>query len=312
MFKFVVTGGAGFIGSHIVEELVKLGHTVTVIDDLANGKSENIKPFLSQIKFVPGSILDLALLKKEFVNVDYVLHQAAIPSVPRSIKDPLITNQINIEGTLNVFIAARDCQVKRVVYASSSSVYGDSPTLPKVETMGYNPQSFYASHKMLNEIYGKLFFRLFGLETIGLRYFNVFGPRQDPHSEYAAVIPKFIKLISKGESPTIFGDGETTRDFTYVYNVVQANLLACTAPNIGGEIFNIACGERISLNELIQQINLLLNQNIKPQYADFRAGDIKHSLADISKAKLQLGFQPEINFERGLKETILFFTKDVN
>lgn len=258
MARYVITGGAGFIGSHLVEELVERGEQITVIDDLSTGNKENIKEFLGKIKFVEGSILDLKILQKEFEQVDFVLHQAAIPSVPRSLKNPALTNKVNVEGALNVFIAARDCKVKKVVYASSSSIYGDSEVLPKVENMPYNPLSPYAAQKVMMEFYGKLFFELYGLQTVGLRYFNVFGPRQDPNSEYAAVIPKFIKLINQDKKPTIYGDGLTSRDFSYIKNIVNANLLACTTENIGGEIFNIACGEKISLNELVSKINYIL------------------------------------------------------
>lgn len=310
--KIVVTGGAGFIGSNIVEKLVRQGHTVTVIDDLSDGRMENLNGFADKVKFVKGSITDLGMLKKEFAGAKYVIHQAAMASVPRSVKNPTRTNEVNIGGTLNVFIAAKDVGVKRVVYASSSSVYGDSEVLPKTESMALKPLSPYAAHKMMGEIYGNLCAKLYGLETVGLRYFNVFGPRQNPNSEYAAVIPIFIKKISKGEAPTIFGDGETTRDFTYIDNVVKANILACLAPNAPGNIFNIASGERISLNDLVTKISDILSKKIKPVYSGFREGDIKHSLADISKARSLLGYKVETDFETGLKKAVDYYVKNLS
>ena len=304
MKKVVITGGAGFIGSHITEECVNNNFEVVVIDDLSTGQRKNIEPFLNKITFIEGSILDIDLLRKAFEGADVVFHQAALPSVPKSIEFPLETNQANLQGTLNVFVAARDAKVKRVVYASSSSVYGDSPVLPKVETMPYNPLSPYAAQKMMGEYYGKLFYKLYGLETVGLRYFNVFGPRQNPLSKYAAVIPLFITKIMEDMAPTINGDGSTTRDFTFVKNVVQANLKAASSPNVGGEVFNIACGESISLTNLVDKINTHLNKKIVPQHAVKRAGDIDFSLADITKAKSKLGFEPGINFDQGLYATI--------
>lgn len=310
--KIVITGGAGFIGSNIAEELVRQGHEVTVIDDLSDGKMENLNGFVDKIKFVKGSITDLNLLKNEFAGAKYVIHQAAMASVPRSIKDPVRTNEVNVGGTLNVFVAAKDVGVKRVVYASSSSVYGDSEVLPKTESMEFKPLSPYASHKMMGEVYGNLCAKLYGLETVGLRYFNVFGPRQNPNSEYAAVIPIFINKISKGEAPTIFGDGETTRDFTYIDNVVKANILACFAQNTSGNVFNIASGERISLNNMVAKIGDILNKNIKPIYSDFREGDIKHSLADISKARNLLGYKVETDFETGLKKAVDYYVKNLS
>jgi nucleoside-diphosphate-sugar epimerase len=305
MKKVVVTGGAGFIGSHIVEELVKTGeYEVIAIDDLSTGNKKNLTPFLKKITFVEGSILDMALLQKAFKDVEYVFHQAALPSVPKSIEQPIETNMANVQGMLNVLVAAKERGVKRVVYASSSSVYGDSPVLPKVETMPYNPLSPYAAQKMMNEYYGKLFHKLFGLETVGLRYFNVFGPRQSPESKYAAVIPLFIKKILQNESPVINGDGSTTRDFTYVKNVVQANLRAALAKNVAGEVFNIALGDSVSLNELVTKINSELKMKVKPQYIAKRQGDIDHSKADITKAVTKLQFKPEYSFDAGLKHTI--------
>ena len=302
--KVVVTGGSGFIGSHIVEELLNHDCDVVVIDDLSTGRKENIKPFLGKVEFLEGSITDLDLLKKLFKGVTYVFHQAAIPSVPRSIDDPVMTHDANVNGMLNVLVAARDNDVDRVVYASSSSVYGDSPKLPKEESMQYNPLSPYAAHKMVKEYYAKLFHTIYDLDTVGLRYFNVFGPRQDPHSPYAGVMPLFITKMQKGEAPTIFGDGETTRDFTYVSNVVHANLAAARAPKAAGKVYNVALGERISLNDMCAMLNKLLDTDLQPTYGDFREGDIKHSLADISRAKRDLGYKPEISFEEGLKKLL--------
>lgn len=305
--KFLVTGGAGFIGSNIVRELIKQNHEVIVIDNLLTGKLENLKDILKKIKFVKGDIIDLNLLKKEFKDVDYVLHQAALPSVPHSVEDPITSNQNNINGTLNVLIAARDCGVKRVIYAASSSVYGNAKELPKNEEMNSNPLSPYAITKFCGELYCKVFYDLYGLETVVLRYFNVFGPRQDPNSQYAAVIPRFINLMLKNKRPTIFGDGLQTRDFTYVQNIVEANLLACKAKNVAGKIFNIACEKRISLNQLVEIINKVLKTNIKSIHDKERKGDVKHSLADITKAKKILGYKVNYDFEYGLRKTIEWF-----
>ena len=300
---YLVTGGAGFIGSHIAEYLVQEGHEVRIIDNLSSGRKENLSDFIDEIEFIEGSILDKALLEKAMNGVDIVFHQAARPSVPVSINDPLGTNETNITGTLMVFEVAHKAGVKRVVYASSSSVYGDSPTLPKVETMVTNPLSPYAAQKMMCEKYGKLYSDIFGLETVGLRYFNVFGPRQNPDSEYAAVIPKFIKKIKAGEPVTIFGDGETSRDFTYIDNVVHGNICAGNAESVSGEVFNIALGDEISLNDLVKRIDAICDTETDITYEDFRAGDIKHSCADITKAKEKLKFEPKIPFDDGLQKT---------
>ncbi|MDQ5893193.1 MAG: UDP-N-acetylglucosamine/UDP-N-acetylgalactosamine 4-epimerase [Patescibacteria group bacterium] len=302
--KIVVTGGAGFIGSHIVDELVSLGAKVVVIDDHSTGNKKNLKHHSNNIKVVKGSINDTKKLISAFKDASAVVHLAAIPSVPRSVADPIKSHEANSAGTLSVFHAAYKAGVPRVVYSSSCSVYGDTPILPKVETMPTNPLSPYAVQKMTMELYAKIFHRLFGLETIGLRYFNVFGPRQDPHSEYSAVIPKFINLIKQGKKPTIYGDGEHTRDFTYIANVVDANINALTATKGFGDVYNIAAGDRISLNELIQKINKHLKTSIKPEYAAPRAGDIKDSFADITKARKLLGYEPKVSFEDGLILTI--------
>jgi len=302
----VVTGGAGFIGSHVADALAAEGATVRVVDDLSTGKKENLTEVLPHIEFFEGSIADAALLKKVFDGADFVFHQAAIPSVPKSVKDPLGTHYANVDGTLAVFLAARDAGVSRVVYVSSSSVYGDSPTLPKQEDMPIRPLSPYAAHKAMGEFYGRLFSELYGLETVGLRYFNVFGPRQDPSSVYSGVISRFTMLIKAGEAPTIFGDGETSRDFTYIANVVDANLKAAKAPKekVTGKVINIASGTATSLNELLAELNGLLGTDITPKYEDFREGDIKHSLADISRAKDLLGFSPVVSFTEGLEKTV--------
>lgn len=302
--RYLVTGGAGFIGSNIVDRLVSDGAEVRVLDNFATGKKSNIEHNLGKIELIEGSITDLETVKRAVDGVDYVLHQAALPSVPRSVKDPIASNEANIDGTLNVLVASRDAGVKRVVYAASSSAYGDTPTLPKREDMPPNPLSPYALTKLAGEYYCRIFYKIYGLETVALRYFNVFGPRQDPTSQYAAVIPKFVESIMDGKSPMIFGDGQQTRDFTFVKNNVEANLLACTAPGVGGEIFNIACGQRYSLIDLVKGINENLGTSVEPVFDETRAGDVKHSLADIEKAKKMLGFKPLVGFEEGLLEVI--------
>lgn len=307
MAKYIVTGGAGFIGSNIVEELVKRGEHVKVIDNLSTGKKENITPLLDKIEFVEGSITDLDLLKTEFEGYDYVLHQAAIPSVPRSVEDPLTTNEANVTGTLNALIAARDSGIKRFVFASSFSVYGDTPTLPKREEMTPKPLSPYAISKLTGEYYCRVFYTLYGFETVALRYSNIFGPRQDPASQYSAVIPKFISAMYNDEQPEIYGDGEQTRDFTYVENVVHANILACTAEKAAGEVINTACGEKTTVNQLVENLNEILEKSINPIHSDPRPGDIKHSLADISKAETILGYKPKVYFKDGLKKTVGWF-----
>lgn len=304
MKKIVVTGGAGFIGSHIVDALVASGANVVVVDDFSTGKRENIEQALGAIELVEGSIVDTELLRRVFAGADAVIHLAALPSVPKSIEFPLETNTVNEVGTLSVFVAARDAGVERVVYASSSSVYGDTPILPKVETMPASPLSPYAVQKLTAELYGRIFGSIYGLKTIGFRYFNVFGPRQDPHGAYSAVIPKFIHQMKKGERPVIYGDGEHTRDFTYIENVVAANLRALDAERGFGDVYNIAAGDRISLNELVAKLNELLGTTVLPEYAPPRQGDIKDSFADIRKAKETFGYEPLRTFGEGLKRTI--------
>lgn len=302
----IVTGGAGFIGSHLAEELLKRGYQVIILDDLSTGKRGNIEPILTQgnIQFIEGSVTDLPLLNKLFQNVSYVFHLAAIPSVPRSIESPLASHNVNITGTLNVLLAAKDNKVKKVIYASSSAVYGDTPTLPKREDMPPNPQSPYAVTKLAGEYYCQVFYEVFDLPTICLRYFNVYGPRQDPSSQYAAVIPRFIDRLFKDESPIIFGDGEQTRDFTFVKDAAEANILATESDATG--VFNIGTGRRVSINELARLITRFMDKDSKPIYQEPRPGDVKHSLADISKAK-QFGYNPRYNLEEGLRETMRGF-----
>jgi UDP-glucose 4-epimerase len=308
MSKYLVTGGAGFIGSNIVKKLLERGETVRVLDNLSTGKQKNIEPFINQIEFIEGDFTDLELARKAVVGVDYVLHHGAIPSVPRSIDDPIKTNDANILGTLNMLVASRDAGVKRFVYAASSSAYGDSPIMPKVENMPTAPKSPYAIQKLTAEQYCQQFFTLYGLETVCLRYFNVFGPNQDPESVYSAVIPIFIKKMLKGESPIIYGDGETSRDFTYIDNNVDANIKACLAgKECVGEVINIACGHEISLNGLIKKINTILGTDIQPEYKEERRGDVKHSLANISKARNLLGYEVITDLEKGLEKTIDFY-----
>jgi UDP-glucose 4-epimerase len=299
----IITGGAGFIGSHLAEELLKRRHKVIIIDDLSTGRRENIEPIIanSDVQFIEGSVTDLSLLNKLFQNVSYVFHLAAIPSVPRSIESPLASHNVNITGTLNVLLAAKDNKVKKVIYASSSAVYGDTPTLPKREDMPPNPQSPYAVTKLAGEYYCHVFHQVYGLPTICLRYFNVYGLRQDPNSQYSAVIPRFIQRVLDNKPPVIFGDGEQTRDFTFVKDEVGATILAAESDATG--IFNIGTGERISINKLAALIINLIGNSVEPIHEELRFGDIRHSLADISKAK-QFGYNPRYNLEEGLRETI--------
>jgi len=309
MACYLVTGGAGFIGSNIAHELVRRGETVRIIDNLATGRRKNLEWILDKIDFIEGDICDPETIQRAASGVDYVLHQAAIPSVARSVEDPLTTNRANVTGTLSLLIASRDAKVKRVVFASSSSIYGDSPTLPKMEDMPPSPLSPYAASKLIGEYYCKIFQNLFGLETICLRYFNVFGPRQDPTSQYAAVIPIFITAVASGRRPVVYGDGLQSRDFTFVENVVEANLLACRAPKQAtGQVHNVACGERFTLLELLDEVGRILNKKPAPILEPSRPGDVKHSLADISRAKKSLGFDPKVSFAEGLRRTVSWFT----
>ncbi len=299
--RYVVTGGAGFIGSHLVEHLARRGDDVVVVDDFSTGKRENIAAWLDSIELVEGSITDPYVCARAIAGADYVLHQAALPSVPRSIKDPVASHAVNATGTLNVLIAARDAGVKRVVYAASSSAYGNTPELPKREEMVARPLSPYAVAKLSGEQYCRAFHASFQVPTVALRYFNVFGPRQDPTSQYAAVVPKFITLALANEAPTIFGDGNQTRDFTNVANVVRANLLACEAgPAAFGEVFNVGCGERISVNELWQRIRTLTGAEVDARHEPSRTGDVRDSLASLDRIRAILGYEPVVSVTQGL------------
>jgi nucleoside-diphosphate-sugar epimerase len=300
---YLVTGGAGFIGSHITEELVRRGEQVRVVDSLITGRRKNLA-HLSGIDFLEGDLADLAIAQRAVQGVDYVLHQAAIPSVPRSVEDPITSNRANIDSTLNVLVAARDARVKRVVYAGSSSAYGNTPTLPKHEAMPTNPLSPYALQKLVGEQYMQMFTALYGLETVTIRYFNVFGPRQDPSSAYSGVISVFAKALLENKAPTIYGDGEQTRDFTYVANVVDGVLRAVKAPDAAGQVVNVATGSSISLNRLFAAMRDLLGSRLDVAYGPPRHGDVKDSLADITRARTLLGYEPLVPFEAGLKKTI--------
>ncbi len=301
--RYLVTGGAGFIGSNTVDELVRRGHGVVVLDDLSAGKEENLAEVRNKITFVKGSITDLETLQKVTHQADYVIHLAARTSVPRSVKDPIETNRTNVDGTLNVLIAARDNKVKRIVYAASSSAYGETPTLPKTEDMQPQPISPYGVSKFAGELYAQTFGRCYGLENVSLRYFNIFGPRQDPDSPYSGVLSRFATAFLDDVQPTIFGDGNQTRDFTYVENAVQANLLACEAPGVMGEVFNIGTGHSISLNQTMELFRRLSGKQLQAHCEAPRDGDIRDSLADISRAKEILGYEPEVTFEEGLRRT---------
>ena len=309
MAKYLVTGGAGFIGSNLVERLLEKGNSVRVIDNLSTGKIENIMPFLNDIEFIYGDIRNQAEAMDAAAGVDYVLHQAAIPSVQRSIDNPLESEESNIKGTLNILMAAREAGVKRLVYAASSSYYGNSNQLPKREDMPPDTLSPYALTKYVGESYCRLFHALYGLETVAIRYFNVFGPKQDPSSPYSGVISKFITSMMNGKPIVIYGDGEHSRDFTYIENIIDLNLRACTAPGVAGQVFNGGCGKRIPLNELVSAICRAMDKNVMPIYADERAGDVKHSLADVTKAEKLLGYKPLIGLEEGLLRTIAWYLK---
>ena len=305
--RYLVTGGAGFIGSNTVDELVRRGHSVVVLDDLSSGKEENLADIRSKITFVKGSITDLEVMQKAIHQAEYVIHLAARTSVPRSVKDPLDTNKINVEGTLNVLLAARDNKVKRVVFAASSSAYGETPTLPKVETMQPYPISPYGVSKYVGELYAQTFGRCYGLENVCVRYFNIFGPRQDPDSPYSGVLSRFSAAFLEDQQPCVYGDGEQTRDFTYVDNAVQANLLACEAPGASGEVFNIGTGARISLNYTLECFRRISGKNFQAKYEPAREGDIRDSQADISKAREVLGYEPTVMFDEGLERTFAWY-----
>jgi nucleoside-diphosphate-sugar epimerase len=309
MAKFLVTGAAGFIGSSLVRALLEKGAQVRGVDNFATGRRENLADVLTKIDFREADILDLNAMHDACQGVDYVLHEAAIPSVPKSLLDPLGSNRANVDGTVNVLVAARDAKVQRVVYAASSSAYGDTPTLPKYEAMPPNPISPYAVAKLASELYMLSFYRCYGLETVCLRYFNIFGPRQDPSSPYSGVLAKFSMQMLRGEQSTIFGDGETSRDFTYIDNAVSANLLACSAPSAdcAGRVFNCATGRRITLNQTFEALKLLTGYKGTVNYGLERGGDIKHSLADISQAEKHLGYKVLVNFEDGLRRTVEWY-----
>ena len=305
--RYLVTGGAGFIGSNTVDELVRRGHSVVVLDDLSSGKEDNLAEIRNKITFIKGSITDIEVVRKAMHEAEYVLHLGARTSVPRSVKDPIETNKINIEGTLNVLVAAKELKVKRVVFAASSSAYGETPTLPKVETMQPQPISPYGVTKYVGELYGQTFGRCYGLENVSLRYFNIFGPRQDPSSPYSGVLAKFCTAFLEDTQPVVFGDGEQTRDFTYVENAVQANLLACEAPNASGKVFNVGVGGRISLNEVLRELRKITGKRIEAKYEPPRDGDIRDSQADISQARECLDYDPQVSFEEGLARTFEWY-----
>jgi nucleoside-diphosphate-sugar epimerase len=307
--RVLVTGGGGFIGSHTVDRLLRDGHDVRVLDNFATGRRENLLDVLSDIDLVEGDIQSYERVSNAVRGCEIVLHQGALPSVPRSVQDPLTSNATNVTGTLNVLLASRDAGVKRVIYASSSSIYGASRELPKHERLLPQPISPYAVAKLAGEGFCRSFWEVFGLETVALRYFNVFGPRQDPFSQYSAVIPNFITALLDGRPPTVFGDGEQSRDFTYVGNVVEGNVLAMVADGVGGKVFNVAAGQRTSLNQLLQTLERLTGRHVDARYEEPRAGDVPHSHADISAAEREVGFRPRVSVEEGLKLTLDWFRR---
>jgi nucleoside-diphosphate-sugar epimerase len=301
--RYLVTGGAGFIGSNITDELIRRGHEVVVLDDLSTGKEANLKGVRNKIDFRTGSITDLKTVQSACRGMDYVVHLAARTSVPKSVVDPIETNRVNIDGTLNVLVAARDAKVRRFVYAASSSAYGETPTLPKVETMPPEPISPYGITKYVGELYAQVFGRVYGLENASVRYFNVFGPRQDPTSQYSGVLSRFMLAVTKGEPPVVYGDGEQSRDFTYIDNVVDETLRACEASGASGKVFNGGTGARITLNEVLKLLEKITGKKIQAKYEPPRAGDIRDSQADISLARKVLGYEPRVFFEEGLRRT---------
>jgi nucleoside-diphosphate-sugar epimerase len=307
MGRYLVTGGAGFIGSHLAEALLERGDEVRVLDNLSTGKLTNLDGLRERLEFVEGSITDLETTRRCCEGVDVVFHEAALASVPRSVDDPVASNDVNVTGTLNLLVASRDAGVRRVVYASSSSIYGDTPDLPKREDMAPSPQSPYAAGKLAAENYCTVFSALYGLECVSLRYFNVFGPRQDPNSQYAAVVPLFISAIFEGRAPVIFGDGEQSRDFTYVANVVDANILASDCPEAAGAVFNIACGSTTTVNSLLEKLQSVAGTDVAPEHAAARPGDVRHSYADVSRAVEVLGLAPGVSLEEGLELTVSSF-----
>jgi UDP-glucose 4-epimerase len=311
MSLYLITGIGGFIGSSIARALLSRGEAVRGVDNFSTGNKDNLAEIAARIEVHEADIRDLDAMRRACKGVDFVLHQAAIPSVPKSVLDPLGSNEANVDGTVNVLVASRDAKVKRVVYAASSSAYGDTPTLPKHEGMKPDPISPYAVAKLASEHYMVSFFRCYGLETVCLRYFNIFGPRQDPSSPYSGVLAKFITQMLKGEQPTIFGDGEQSRDFTYIDNAVNANLLACKADasKAAGEVFNVATGRRVTLNETFKALQPLTSYSGQVKYGTARGGDVKHSLAEVSKAEAGLGYRPTVDFEEGLRRTVEWYRK---
>jgi nucleoside-diphosphate-sugar epimerase len=305
--RMLVTGGGGFIGSHLAAHLASLGNEVRIIDNFATGRRSNVLGLPEDVELVEGDIQSYERVHNAVAGCDVVFHQAALPSIPRSVQDPLTSNATNVMGTLNVLLAARDAGVRRVVYASSSSVYGVNQELPKREDMASMPISPYAVGKLAGEGYCRSFAEVYGLETVALRYFNVFGPRQDPRSQYAAVIPNFISALLTGERPTIFGDGEQSRDFTYVQNVVEANLLAVAAEVHPGRVYNVACGEGVTLNQLLAELRELIDADVEPVYTESRPGDVRHSLADLTRSRDDLGYEPRVGLREGLGQTIADF-----
>jgi nucleoside-diphosphate-sugar epimerase len=301
--RYLVTGGAGFIGSNLVDELVRRGQSVAILDDLSSGKEKNLQNAASKIDFHKGSITDLAAVQSACNGADYVIHLAARTSVPRSVADPIETNRVNIDGTLNVLVAARDAKVKRIVFAASSSAYGETPTLPKVETMVPHPISPYGVTKFVGEMYSEVFGRVYGLENASLRYFNVFGPRQDPTSQYSGVLSRFMLAVLEGTQPVVYGDGEQSRDFTFVENVVDATLRACEAPGASGKVFNVGTSSRITLNQVLKQLEKISGKPIQAKYDLPRTGDILHSQADITLGRTLLGYIPSVDFSAGLQRT---------
>ncbi len=311
MATYLVIGGAGFIGSHICEELLHRGERVRILDNFVTGSHESIKDFDNKVELVKGDIRDIDVVKKSVSGVDYVLHQAALRSVPVSVEHPELYNEVNVTGTLNVLIASRDAGVKRLVYASSSSCYGDNNILPQVENLKTNPISPYAVSKLAGEHYCYVFSKIYGLETASLRYFNVFGPRQDPKSQYAVVIPIFINHALNGKTFEVHGDGLQSRDFTYIDNAVEANILACTSPNASGKVFNVACGERHTVLDIVKTLESIMNKKLSFEHTPPRKGDVRHTLADISSARDILGYKVKVKFEEGLRKTFGWFGKNI-
>ncbi len=307
----MVTGGAGFIGSNICRKLISEGCFVRVVDNLLTGKKSNLAGIIDKIEFIQADMGDDHVARSAMKDIEVVLHQGALPSVPRSVDDPALTHQHCVDATFTLLLAARDAGIKRFVYASSSSAYGDTPTLPKIETMPPQPLSPYAVGKLVGEYYCSVFYKVYGLETISLRYFNVFGPHQDPTSQYAAAIPAFVTAILKDTPPTIYGDGLQSRDFTYVDNVVEANLLAARAKRTTGDVINIACGQAVTVNETIAIINELLGKDVEPKYDPPRPGDVKHSLADITLAQKTIKFKPKVQFKQGLQKAINWYRENL-